>query len=142
MPQLSVKLDLSTFPAAPAPSVGIFWRVGDHLVVDYSALDESEEYGDCLTQAVGHYDRWQQWQALGSRALLASGYPKSILSTEYDEWPRGRVVYENPANLFVIYADRQLHGHEFVLALKAVLGIVREQVVVRSDLHYRTIPAT
>ncbi len=116
--------------------------MGDHVVVDYSVLDKAEEYGDCLTHATGHYDRWQQWQRLGGRMLLAAGYPKSILSTEYDEWPRGRIVYEKPANLFVIYADRQLQGQEFVAALKTIFGIVQEQVVTRSDLHYRTTPAT
>ncbi len=142
MPQHSFPLNAPTYSAAASPSVGIFWHVGDHVVVDYSVLDEAEEYGDCLTHATGHYDRWQQWQCLGGRALLAAGYPKSILSTEYDEWPRGRVVYETPANRFILYADRRLQRPEIVAALKSIFGIAAADVVVKSDLHYRTRSAS
>ena len=140
MPQLITLLDGQSFPAAPTPSVGIFWRVGDHVVVDYSVLDEAEEYGDCLTHATGHYDRWRQWQRLGGRVLLAAGYPKSILSTEYDEWPRGRIVYEKPANLFVIYADRHLQRPDIVAALKTMFDLNATDTVVKGDLHYRSSP--
>lgn len=41
------------------PAVGIFWRVGGVLVLDRSPLAEAEPYGDCLTHAAGHYERWE-----------------------------------------------------------------------------------
>ena len=58
-----------------APSVGIFWRVAGVLVVDRSTLDEAETYGDCITHAAGHYERWQEWQAClrGSAVRCESG---------------------------------------------------------------------
>jgi hypothetical protein len=33
-------------------------------------------------------------EGLGSARLVAIGYPSRIASTEYDQWPRGRIVYE------------------------------------------------
>ncbi len=58
---------------ATAPSVGIFWRMIDILVIDRSILDDAEPYGDCITHAAGHYERWQEWQALGATQLAVYG---------------------------------------------------------------------
>jgi hypothetical protein len=87
--------------AATPPAVGIFWRLNDVLVIDRSTLDEAEPYGDCLGHAAGHYERWQEWQALGAARRTTLGYPDFIASTEYDQWPRGRIVYETLARRFV-----------------------------------------
>jgi hypothetical protein len=70
-------------------------------------------------------------------ALAASGYPALIASTEYDDWPRGRIVYETLATRFVLYADRRLQTPEVIDALKTVFGLIKVEVIVRSDLHYR-----
>jgi hypothetical protein len=118
-------------------SVGIFWRVADGIVVDRSTLAEAEPYGDCLTHAAGHYERWQAWQALGATRLASMGYPERIISTEYDDWPRGRIVYETLAKQFVIYADRRLQAPETIDAIKAAFGLRDAEVIVKSDLHYR-----
>jgi hypothetical protein len=128
--------------AAIAPSVGIFWGVADVLVTDRSTLAEAEAYGDCITHPRGHYECWQEWQALGGTRLVAKGYPAKIAQTEYDEWPRGRVVYETPANRFVLYADRQLQRPEIVAALKTIFGLATADVIVKSDLHYQTRSAS
>ena len=103
---------------APAsPSVGIFWRVDGVLVVDRSTLEEAETYGDCITHAAGHHERWEAWQALGTARLAAMGFPDQVASTEYDQWPRGRIVYETPPRRFVLYADRRLQKPYIIHAL-------------------------
>jgi hypothetical protein len=87
--------------SATQPAVGIFWLVSGILVIDRSTLDKAETYGECLTHAGCHYERWQEWQALGGTSLVSNGYPVAIASTEYDEWPRGRIVYETPLHRFM-----------------------------------------
>jgi len=49
-----------------------------------------------------------------------------------------QVVYETPANRFVLYADRHLQRPEIVAALKTIFGLAEQEVIVKSDLHYRT----
>ena len=120
-----------------APAVGIFWRVAEVLVIDRSTLDQAETYGDCITHAAGHYERWEEWQAMGATRLAAKGYPAAIVSTEYDEWPRGRIVYETLQRRFVLYADRRLQRPEIVDAIKRAYGLGDVETVVRSDSHYR-----
>lgn len=122
---------------APEPSVGIFWRVASTLVVDRTPLSRAEPYGDCLTHGTGHYELWEAWRQLGPRRLRDLGYPAAILNTEYDDWPRGRVVHEVPSRQFVLYADRRLQQRVTVDALRAAFGLREVTVVVRDDLHYR-----
>jgi hypothetical protein len=100
--------------APTAPAVGIFWRVNGVIVIDRSTLDEAEPYGDCITHAAGHYERWQEWQELGMARLADIGYPDRIASTEYDQWPRGRIVYETPPRRFVLYADQRLQKPDII----------------------------
>jgi len=119
------------------PAVGIFWRVDGFIVIDRSTLDTAEPYGECLTHAAGHYERWEEWQLLGAPSLLALGYPGAIATTEYDDWPRGRIVYEVVLRRFVLYADRRLQKPEIIAALKGAFGLGGSEVVVRSDAHYR-----
>jgi hypothetical protein len=93
----------------PSPSVGIFWLIPSAgkavLFTQRSALSDAESYGDCLTHPVGHYELWERLQALPFLALKKRGLPVEIKSTEYEHYPRGRVVYEKPSETFVIYAD-------------------------------------
>lgn len=120
-----------------APAAGIFWALNCYLLIDRTNLAEAEAYGECLTHAAGHYERWEEWQALGPALRGAAGYPNLIGSTEYDEWPRGRVVYEVPMRRFVIYADRRLQRPEIIDALKDAYGLTGYEVLIRSDAHYR-----
>jgi hypothetical protein len=124
--------------AAAQPSVGIFWRVGNHLLVERTPLERAEVYGDCLTHPGGHYERWEVWQALGAKRLRTDGFPSQISCSEYDHWPRGRVVYERPSERFVIYADRRLQHPDLVLQLRAAFGLSLASSIVCSDPHYRT----
>jgi len=123
--------------SATGRNVGIFWRVNRTLLIDRTKLNDAERYGDCLTHAAGHYERWQEWQALSEKVLASTGYPSLLRLTEYDEWPRGRIVYEILSRRFVLYADRRLQKPEIIDALKMAFGLSEAEFAVRSDAHYR-----
>jgi hypothetical protein len=116
--------------------VGIFWMVDGVLVSASCGLDVAVQYGDCLTYEGGHAQRWDAWQAAGGRWLAEHAMPADILTSEYDEHPRGRVVKEPGA--FVIYADRRLQRPLILKQICARFGLVVSQTVIRSDAHYRT----
>ncbi len=118
------------------PSVGIFWSIDNTLLLDRSPLAQAELYGDCLTHPDGHYEQWERWRRLGIRQLRRLGYPTIITTTEYEAWPRGRVVYEKPKAQFIIYADRRLHAQAIVSALVAAFGLVDQSWRVMADAHY------
>jgi hypothetical protein len=130
----------ATSPAA-VPSVGIFWSVPDAagvLVSDATPLPEAEAYGSCLTHPRGHYELWEAWQALGPAVLARLGLPSAIAWLEYEECPRGRIVFETTTRMFILYADRSLQTPPLVAAIRARFALGAEPVTVKGDPHYRT----
>ena len=109
------------------PAVGIFWLVNGRLVIDCTPVAQAESYGDCKTHERSHSDYWDQ--------LVRTG---AVPDSEYEEHPRGRVVYDTKRNQFTIYADRCILGKKAV-----VQRIIREmrlpgrQTVTATDSHYR-----
>src|ERR1700682_6243958 len=92
------------------PQLGIFWVVQTsneeaRLLAAGCPLDQAEPYGDCLTYGPGHYETWAHWRRdwTVDPALRAL-----VRSYEYEDWPRGRIVFDRSRDLFVLYADRKL----------------------------------
>ena len=82
--------------APSGPRVGIFWFFNRRLIADCSLLGSAEAYGEHLTHARSHFDFWNNLQHLGT-------VPREI---EYEEPPRGRVVFNTRTERFTLYADR------------------------------------
>jgi hypothetical protein len=122
------------------PCVGIFWAfITDGTVsfaVDSIPLSEAEDYGDFLTHPRGHYEVWENWQALGSVRLKKRGLPTRIVSVEYEVVPRGRIVFDRPSETFLIYADRKLQDVRIIEQIVRLFGLSGKDYVIRSDSHY------
>jgi hypothetical protein len=124
-------------------SLGIFWGIlePDHswcILTDKTSLAEAEPYGDFLTHPRGHYDVWSEWQKLNATALAKQAIPQAVAYHEYEDFPRGRIVYHVKARQFIIYADRSLQRPDVVTEIVNVFAISPGTFVVRSDAHYRT----
>ncbi|HLO77404.1 MAG TPA: hypothetical protein VK196_13190 [Magnetospirillum sp.] len=129
----------------PVPCVGIFWFVRDAdgvstLLADKTSIDAAEPYGDCLTHPTGHAEFWDGLSRLGAAGLKARGLPTAPAWHEYEEFPRGRVVYWPGNQRFVIYADRRLHRHEFINQIAAEFDLPEGRYTVQADPHYRRQP--
>ena len=63
----------------------------------------------------GHYETWAQW----GRDRTADPALRAIArSSEYEDWPRGRIVFDRARDLFILYADRKLIAPETIAASK------------------------
>ena len=92
------------------PHLGIFWLVQTSngeakLLAAGCPLDEAEAYGDCLTYSPGHYKTWAQWRR---DRTLDPALRALVRAYEYEDWPRGRIVFDRSRDLFILYADRKL----------------------------------
>lgn len=124
------------------PRVGIFWGVPAAdgslaLITDHTSLSEAETYGAFLTHPRGHYEVWEAWRRLGPAGLRRRGLPPAIAWHEYEECPRGRIVYDREAKRFVVYADRQLQGAALIARIVEAFGLCNQRYNVQSDAHYR-----
>lgn len=124
------------------PLLGIFWGVrnGGHiqLVTDTTPLAEGERYGGFLTHSGGHFDVWEAWRKLGPAGLAKRGLPAVIASYEYEDFPRGRVVYHTLTRRFTVYADRRLQSRAMVASILDAFRVLPQQCSIRSDEHYRS----
>lgn len=123
-----------------APHVGIFWVAqtagGEaRLLAASCPLDQAEPYGDCLTYSPGHYDTWAQWRrdktVDPARRALARSY-------EYEDWPRGRIVFDRARDLFILYTDRKLVTPEMIARIQANFHLPEERTEIQSDGHYQS----
>jgi hypothetical protein len=92
------------------PHVGIFWVVQTsngqaRLLATACPLDQAEPYGDCLTYGPGHYETWAHWRR---DRTVDPALRALVRSYEYEDWPRGRIVFDRSRDLFITYADRKL----------------------------------
>jgi hypothetical protein len=129
-------------PPIDAGMVGPFWVVEERgsavLVALAVPLEQAEPYGDMLTVDTGHFEYWSILARRGAQALRAAGLPTAPVWSEYEEWPRGRVLYNRAARRFVIRADQQLHHPAFVRLVADRFGIGALNPLVLSDDHYRS----
>jgi hypothetical protein len=112
---------------AGAPEVGIFWVVNDKPVIDGMPLNEAEDYGGFKTHGRSHDQMWPVFQ----RNDIV---PRDV---EYDEVPRGRVVYSTKTRSFTFFADR------CILKNKSLTNRIKESMHLPNtvknltDSHYR-----
>jgi hypothetical protein len=102
-------------------------------------LEQVEAYGDLLTIETGHLEYWSRLARRGARALRAAAIPTAPVWSEYEEWPRGRVLNDCVARRFVIRADRQLHRPEFIRLIADRFGIEAIGATILPDDHYRSV---
>ena len=123
--------------------VGPFWMVEDRgsaiLIALAVPLGQAAPYGDKLTVDTGHFKHWSGLARRGARDLRESDIPTAPVWSEYDEWPRGRVLYDRTTRHFIIRADRQLHRPEFVRVITDRFGIAPADAMILPDDHYMSV---
>jgi hypothetical protein len=122
------------------PQVRIFWGVQTaedetRLLVTGCPLDQAETYGDCLTYGEGHYETWVRWRRdrTVDRVLRAL-----VRSYEYEDWPRGRIVFDRARDLFILYADRKLMTTATIARIATRFHLPAERTETQSDWHYQS----
>lgn len=114
--------------AVPQPEVGIFFLIGDQLLIESTPLSLAEPYADHLGHAGGHDSMFDR--------LIESG--KVPANEEYQDVPRGRVVYSVATGQYTIYLDRCIRRQpKIVLQIVEHLHLPPDQYRLASDEHYR-----
>jgi hypothetical protein len=112
---------------AGEPQVGIFWFVDGTLLIDRTPVSAAEPYGELLTHAAGHDKTWERFQSMGIA-------PRDM---EYDEPPRGRVMYDTKTETFALLADECiLKRKDLIAKIKKDLHL-RKKTTLGRDSHYR-----
>ncbi len=112
--------------------VGIFWFYNHNLIaksVDVSLL--SEDSMGMYDSPFQHISEWEQ-----NRIFLPRF--KELSASEYQEQPRGRVVYSKSNNRATVFMDRTLFNDANKKALKEFFDLTDCKVTWKADPHYQT----
>lgn len=140
---------VTTIDGLPHPikagKVGFFWmvpdRVGrDAVLGETLSLVSAEHYGESLTHPEGHYDFWTAMQRKGPAWLRSRGLSAVLLTTEYEDWPRGRVVFGLKSQRFTLLADRRLTTLSRIAAISKFFNLPEGLFDIRGDGHYAPVP--
>jgi hypothetical protein len=119
--------EMKTNGLKPEARVGIFWVVNGEMLIDSTPLSEAEPYGDYLTHPRGHAEVWEQYQQTGA-------VPSDM---EYEESPRGRVIYNTKTQRFRFLADKCILREKSVVR-KIMLALhLPRNTQLDEDSHYR-----
>ena len=114
---------------AAMPEVGLFWIDDSGTMFASSvSLKDAVDYGECRTFEGSHYELW-------SSAVCANPKWRGL---EYEEIPRGRVVYFKDARQqqFVVYLPPKILKHRNMII--ATFHLPRRRVRFDTgDEHYR-----
>ncbi len=121
-------------------AVGVFWAIqlpgGQALLLSH-ICSEPEPYGFARTCPHGHYELWEQWRC--DLTQVAPELRSVVMAHEYEDWPRGRVVYSTQDELFTVYADEQIRTrNRTLLEIEERFGLPAAQTTSKSDSHYRS----
>lgn len=120
--------DTVSNPVTPEPNVGIFWFFRDRIIVDSTPLSNAEPFGNALGHPTGHIDYWTRLQQTGA-------VPAEV---EYEEPPRGRVVFDQREQRFHLLADKCILGRRDVVAgIMKAMHLPPGKTTEGRDEHYR-----
>ena len=111
---------------------------GLQLLTASVAMSEAEPYGDCLTYGPGHYHVWLGWRR--TRDLTPSAHA-TVQAYEYEDWPRGRIVFDRARDRFMLYADRKLIAAEIIGRICDRFRLPEDRTLIETDSHYRSTEA-
>lgn len=118
--------------------IGIFWFVEEkgksYLLTDMVPVNRGEQYGNSITWG-GHYDFWEKIRKRRDKYLV-SQVPRW---SEYEEWPRGRVIFNTHDNSFVVYADKKILTDRGKKEISMTFCLNDCSTVFRTDGHYISI---
>lgn len=116
--------------------VGIFWFYNNEIIA------KSEPVKNVKADSIGlidssflHVEEWENNQTYLPK------FPE-LINTEYQEFPRGRVLYDSGRGVFKIILDKSLFRKKNIAEIKNRFEINDCQVEYFSDPHYKTFHGT
>ena len=100
--------------------VGLFFIANDTLLLHKQTLAEAEPYGDFINYTESHNDVWQRKYARKYKV-------------DFDYFPRGRIVYNQKSEIFLLYYDKCVASE----AKKLCECYTKDRCIIVLDEHYQ-----
>jgi hypothetical protein len=110
------------------PRIGIVFLVKGKVLVDSTPVIQAESYAHFKIHPHDHPEYWEHLRKMGA-------VPADV---EYDEVPRGRVVYDTKSRKYTLFLDRCiLKNKKLVSSIMEQMNLAYEDTETSTDSHYR-----
>lgn len=105
--------------------LAVFWYDGENFIGAEEPLDGMHviQYGDYLQLDLMHFDIWRDYNQID-------------IGMEYDELPRGRILFKIPIHQFIVYASRAIVDNDEVRTKLLHYYGLPQTTIFEHDLHY------
>ncbi|MBU2872133.1 hypothetical protein [Colwellia sp. E2M01] len=112
--------------------VGIFWYVNDTLIFKTKQINklQQDELG-LIDSTFTHIEEWET-----NHIYLK--FAQRLQGTEYQIYPRGRVIYNSLKNQFYIYLDKTIFNKPITEKIINAFELRKHKVKWFQDPHYQT----
>lgn len=110
--------------------IGVFWIYKSQIYAKSIQIDKVKPIRGFIDSDFAHYQEWSE----------ISIQNKDFYLYEYEDIPRGRVVYDIEENQFIIYCNEIILKKE--ISKRLILEkfqILNENSIFKEDEHYRII---
>jgi len=112
------------------PEVGIFWYFQGQIIQSSLPYTEGVDIGDgYINGPADHYLYWEQ----------AKKWNSAIRDYEYDEVPRGRVIYNSNQRKFIVRISRALNSSNILSMILREFSLRSANTKVVLDDHYELV---
>lgn len=109
--------------------IGIFWYDQDRVIGIAHHFDQND--ADSLGLIDSDYNHVQYWEKL----RVENSHLKNI---EYEEIPRGRIIFNTKKDQPMIYMDSKLFKKSIAKKIAEFFELDFDQIIWKKDPHYRT----
>lgn len=114
--------------------IGVFWWCNDRVIGKTRAQSEGEVgIAHIIDSPDNHVDLWEQQPDLIQ-------LPQALRELDYQEVPRGRVVFDLKAKQSIVYLDKSLLNDAVKAAISEFFQLKPKQTKWRKDPHYTVDP--
>lgn len=113
-------------------SIGIFWVYKDTVIGRTCSIElGSQSVPGLIDSDFSHYELWENGSSLLKK------YPE-LIGTEYQVYPRGRVIYSLKDKKYLVYLDRTLMTDSIKKLIREFFSLEGKRVKWLQDPHYVT----
>jgi len=110
--------------------VGVFWIFENQIFFETQKLKGIKPINGFKDSDLSHYQVWDKVKNQNSKFYLY----------EYEDIPRGRVVYDILNNQFIVYCNENiLKEEESKKLILENFGLIDENYIFKEDEHYKII---
>lgn len=108
--------------------IGIFWIYKSQIYLKTIKVDEVKSINSFMDSDFSHYQVWNE----------ISSQNKDFYLYEYEDIPRGRVIYDIKNSQYIVYSNNDvINSNEAKKLIVEAFHLNKNDILFQYDMHYK-----